>query len=238
MAAKLAQPYGINVGATQVDVGEPIPQMNFIHGETGYEIIERVCRYRALLAYELPDGSLFLTRVGDTQAASGFTQGQNVQAASIEYSADQRFSEYQCFMQSMDVLSDPGEGGNLLAIVTDASVLRNRKMVIIAPGGEGGYNVCIQTATWEMNRRQGRSMMLNLTTDSWRDSAGVLWTPNTLVPLSLPALKLERAMWLISSVSYKLDENGTTADLTIMPPGAFQPQPILLQPQYAEVHRG
>ena len=79
--------------------------------------------------------------------------------------------------------------------------------------------------------------MLNLTTDSWRDSAGALWTPNTLVPLSLPALRLERAMWLISSVSYKLDENGTTADLTIMPPGAFQPQPIALQPQFAEVHR-
>ena len=76
MAAKLAQPYGINVGATQVDVGEPDSQPGFIHGETGYEIIERVCRYRALLAYELPDGSFFLTRVGDTQAASGFTQGR------------------------------------------------------------------------------------------------------------------------------------------------------------------
>ena len=54
---------------------------------------------------------------------------------------------------------------------------------------------------------------------------------------SLPALKLERAMWLISFVSYKLDENGTTADLTIMPPVASSLS-LFPQLQYAEVHRG
>jgi prophage tail gpP-like protein len=244
IAKKLAAPYGIQVNATQVDVGPPIPQTNLIRGETGWEIIERICRFRGLLAYEMPDGSLFLTQTGTVSAASGFIQGQNVQQANIAYSGDQRFSIYKAFLQSMQLLSDaapPGviEGGDLLGIATDPGVPRHRQMDIIAQGGGlEGLDVCVRTATWEMNRRVGRGNALSLTTDSWRDSAGTLWTPNTLVPLSLPSLKLPQATWLIGSVTYKLDENGTTADLVIMPPGAFLPQPIVYLPEpIAEAHR-
>jgi prophage tail gpP-like protein len=63
----------------------------------------------------------------------------------------------------------------------------------------------------------------------------MLWTPNTLVPLWLPTLKLPDAVWLISEVTYHRDENGTTADLIIMMPEAFLPQPILLNPTFTEL---
>ena len=238
IAQKLALPYGITVSATQVDVGPAIPMMILNQGETPYELIERVCRFRGLLAYELPDGGLFLTQTGTVSAASGFTEGQNVQAASIQYSMDQRFSEYLALRMAVDNLGDTGNtdaGGNILAPpVVDAGVPRHRRMVIIAQSG--GMDVCVRTAIWEMNRRAGRSNALTLTTDSWRDADGVLWTPNTLVLLVLPHLKLQQATWLIGSVTYNLDENGTTAELTIMPPGAFLPQPILLLPDYSDVH--
>ncbi len=38
-----------------------------------------------------------------------------------------------------------------------------------------------------------------------------------------------------ATVTYHLDGNGTTADLVIMPPAAFQPEPVLLMPGLADL---
>ena len=76
----------------------------------------------------------------------------------------------------------------------------------------------------------GRSMQVHLSTDSWRDSEGTLYEPNTLVDIDLPGLKLKPKTWLIADVTYMKDEQGTRADLVIMPPQAFYQEPITLYP--------
>jgi len=236
IAQKLAAVYGIKVSSAVANL-PVIPQFNFMIGETGWEIIERVARYSQVLAYDLPDGSLYLSQVGTTEAASGFIEGQNVQRADVEFSMDQRYSVYEAFIQSMSQLGDLGNGGNLLAIVEDPNCTRNRARTIISEGGGLGNDVAIKRATWEMNRRAGRSRVVSLTTDSWRDAAGTLWTPNTLAPVSLPSWKLpsDPAFWLISEVTYRLDERGTSTDIVLMQPQAFSPEPILLQPSAPDV---
>ena len=87
---------------------------------------------------------------------------------------------------------------------------------------------------WERARRYGRSMALHLKTDGWRDSAGALYEPNTLVPLMIPSMKIIDQEWLIGEVTYVRDEQGTSCDLGIMPPQAFQPLPNFL-PSLADV---
>lgn len=238
IAQKLAQPYGITVSAPG-SKGVRVEQFNLMIGETAFEIIERVGRYSALLAYDQPDGNLVLAQAASVTAASGFTEGENVQFASMTFSSDQRFSDYQCFMQSMDVLGDVGEGGNLLATAKDPGVARHRVRMIVSEAPSGGRDFAQQRATWEANRRIGRSAQLNVITDGWRDGAGVLWTPNTLVPLSLPILKCgsedEKAMWLITEVAYRRDNGGTTCALTIMRPEAFLPIPIVQMRVHADI---
>lgn len=234
IAQKLAGVYNI-VATCDGSPMKPIPQFNLLLGESAFEIIERICRYSALLAYDLPNGNLFLGRVSKQQAASGFTEGENVQAAAIDYSMDERFSEYMALLMNVQALGDLGNAGNLLATVTDPNVPRHRRKIIIAEAGGGGSDVAKQRAAWECARRSGRSHRLTLTTDSWRDAAGTLWTPNTLVPLKLPTLKLPKATWLIGEVTYHRDENGTTCELVIMPPDAFKPEPVLLQPMALDV---
>jgi prophage tail gpP-like protein len=238
IATKLAQPYGIKVAAAG-DTGVAIPQFNLIIGETAFEIIERVCRFRGLLAYDLPDGSLFLTQVGTQAMASGFTEGQNIEEAEATYRSDELFSDYEAFLQSMDVLNDLGSGGNLLAHVTDPNMARHRLKTIIAEAGGGGLDVAKQRVAWECARRFGRSRSVKLTCDSWRDSAGTLWTPNMLAPVTAPHLKLAGEQWIIGEVDFiRNDVRGTIAELLLMPPNAFLPEPILLQPVFADVPPG
>jgi prophage tail gpP-like protein len=238
IAQKLAAPYGITVSAPG-SKGVQVQQFNLMIGETAWEIIERVCRYGALLAYDQPDGNLLLAQAGSVVAASGFTEGQNVQFAAMTFSADQRFSDYQCFQQSMDVLGDIGEGGNLLATAKDPGVRRHRLRMIISESPGGGQDFAQRRVTWEANRRIGRAAQINLVTDSWRDAAGALWAPNTLVPLALPSLKCgsedEKVVWLITEVSYRRDSAGTSCALTIMRPEAFLPLPIIQLPTFADV---
>lgn len=237
IAQKLASPYGISVSSIGPQ-GPRIPQFNLILGETAYEIIERVCRYSALLAYDQPDGNLLLAQAGTEQAASGIDEGVNVQRASLAYSMDERYSEYYVYLQSMDTLNDLGDGGNLAAHVNDDTVPRHRRLDIISEQGGGGLAVAIKRANWERSRRYGRSQALRVEVDSWRDAAGTLWTPNTLIPVELPHMKATGKVWAIGEVTYHLDEQGTWAELVIMPKEAFLPEPVLLLPFYLDVPPG
>lgn len=234
IAQKLAQPYGIAV-SSKVQNLPPIVQFNLMLGESAYEVIERISRFSQLLAYDMPDGNLILAQVGTAVAASGLVEGQNVQEASVQYSADQRYSDYKAFIQSVDTFTDLGDAGNQLIDVPDPNCARHREMIIIAEGGGGGNEVAKRQAAWESARRAGRSKVARVVVDSWRDSADKLWQPNTLVPVRLPSLKLDETL-CIGEVTYsRSDDRGTLAELTLMPPAAYSPEPILLQPQFGDI---
>ena len=240
IAEKLAGKYGITVKSDITETPlQPIKVINLFHTETPWEIIERVCRYRSFLAYEVADGTLFLTRVGSKEMASGFKEGQNIQMATVQYADDRKYSEYHAYRLAVDPYRDIATDGNTITVCKDESVKRYRKLSILAEGGDAGDLVIKQRAEWEKNRRVGRSMQLKLVTDSWRDSSGKLWEPNTLVPLDIPTLKLPPPVkWLIGEVTYRLDENGTTAELVMMHPSAYSPSPILLEPAWRDIPLG
>lgn len=232
--AKNAQP-PIVVSAGVSNLGPAIPQLNLSLGETSWQIIDRLCRFAQLIAYEQPDGSLILTQAGTTQAASGFVQGQNILEGNVTFAQDQCFSEYDAFLMSVDTLSDVGEGGNQIGSAKDPNVKRNRKRFIIAETPSGGQNVAQARAVWESVRRAGQGLRIEVTADSWRDSAGKLWLPNTLAPVDMPAWKVPSAAYCIGEVSYLRGAHGTTAKVVLMPKGAFLPEPILLQPAMQDV---
>lgn len=226
VARRLAKPYGIGVDALD-DVGGTIDKIQLMRGETPFEIIERVCRFRQLLVYDEPEGNLLLARIATRRAGSGFREGWNVESATADYSQHDRFSEYRVFFQSVDSLQDLGQGGDLEGKATDPGVRRRRVRIIVAEiGGStlSGGVVADARAKWEAARRYGRSYSVRLTTDAWRDKLGALYEPNTMVDLDLPSLKINGKTWAISEVTYRKDESGTHCDLTCMPREAFEQQ--------------
>jgi len=233
-AQEIAKPFGITATRIGEEAGGPIPTVTINIGETPFELVDRIGAYRQLLAYEGSDGNLILAQGSAAKAGSGFGLGANIEAATATFSADQRYSDYFVTWTSTDDLfqvreDTGGVDGNQHAHITDSTVTRFRPRGIVSTQVDRGVDTGSRRATWEMNRRNGRSQSVSLTCDNWRDSAGALWQPNTLAPVNAPILKLSGKTWLIAEVTYRRDENGTHADLVLMPPEAFALAPSSLQ---------
>lgn len=240
IAEKLAKPYGIKVKQLTPEKVVPgfdgtdltstiIPQFNLDFGATPYDVVEEKSRYMSLLVYDSVDGNMVLSQAGSGKMASGFKEGVNVQTATMSFAMDQRFSDYTVIRMNLDTFRDFGDGGNPVTTSKDPGVTRYRLKYIIAESGLRGTELAELRGFWEAARRYGRSQVLTVKCDSWRDAAGTLWEPNTLAPVDMPGMKLHGKMWLISEVTYFRDNLGTSADLVLMPPSAFTVQPDFLR---------
>lgn len=237
IAEALAKPYGIAV-VQPADPGPVIPQLLINGGETAFEIIEPIARYAAVLAYEDENGALVLAAVGKKAAASGFKEGVNVLAAQASSSLLQRYSDYACSLVPLDWLQDHTGPGPVKFTAKDPNVPRFRNLFFLLDTTQGAPDLAQKRVYWEASRRAGRGRQVKVTADSWRDSAGALWAPNTLAPVSLPGLKLEDVTWTISEVAYIKTAQGTLSDVKLMDPSAFAPDPINLFGDYQDVKRG
>jgi prophage tail gpP-like protein len=227
IARRLAAPYNVTINTSAEGPFPAIPQFNINLGETVWEIVDRVTRYSELLAYDMPDGSVMLAKVGTDAMASGFTLGDNIEAADIMFSMDQRYSEYEGHLISTMALgtdagvNSPGVG----EIVRDDDVPRFRKLYVISEQFVLGQPLAGKRAIWEKNRRWGQSFAFSVTCDAWRDAAGKLWAPNMLAPIDAPQLKVSNKSWLIGTVTYLRDEHGQHCHLGLWPPEAFTVEP-------------
>ncbi len=229
IAQALVTPYGITA-LGKGDAGPSIPQFNLTLTDTPYSIIEEVCRFAALLCFEDAQGQLVLGPVGTDSAGGGLVEGENIQAATVVRSADDRFSEYDAFLLSMQMLNELGPM-QPIGKAEDPGVKRHRLKAIIAEAASGDPDLVLKRARWEASRRAGRGQTAMIVADSWRDAGGALWAPNTRVSISLPSHKLDKVEWVVAEVVYDLNQrDGTTANLTLMPAEAFMPEPILLAP--------
>lgn len=241
VAKKLAKPYNIEVN-TDIAQTAPIPQFNISYTDTPWDTIERICRYSAFLAYELADGSLFITQVGQNKHSSNLVEGQNIQDATATFDASQLFSEYRGYLVAIETWGDLGKGGLIQTSVDNPVPVRHRVKSIIAEsvGGTVSADIVKARVSWELNRRNARSRSATVVVDSWRDSAGALWQPNYLIDLVSPNLKINTVSdgepWVIGEVTYSRQEgSGTLATLSVMPASAYKPQPQRLQPDYPDI---
>lgn len=233
IARTLAKPFGIDVICNNPGAAFPVVRMT--PGESPFAIISRLCMIRGLLCYEDENGDLNLTGVGSDGAAGGIQQGVNVEHASLAMAIDQRFSAYTVMQQGAAFLSD-AVGDQSLAVYTveDTQVPRFRPKYISVENGDANEQVAIRRAQWEANRRLGRGYALNVGIDSWRDLDGDLWYPNTIAQLDIPTLKISKQSWLIGDIVYTYGMQGKHCEMTIMPPGAFDVEPVLYLPVPAD----
>ncbi len=232
IANQLTEPYGIKV-VDKAQADDVIPSFIINLGETSFDIITRVAHTMATLVYDDSNGNLVLAKVGQEGShSSGFVEGEGLYSCAVNFSMDQRFSQYITIFQGVNL--NENLGFNLIeGKASDTDVPRNRKKFIISPvpanNGMSAETWGNNVAQWAKNRAWGRGQAVELVCDTWRDTDGRLWCPNAYAVVHSPTVHIIKQKWIIGQVKYSLHgDSGTTCSLLLMPPEAFSIQPSTL----------
>lgn len=225
VVTELAKPFGIPV-RVEAATGDAFPKFRVEEGETAFEAIDRACRMRSLLAISDSLGSLVITKPGVARASVRLEEGVNLLSGSAGYSQNERFSRYIVKAQQpgSDDLSIE-QTTHVVAEASDAGVTRYRPMQILAEDS-ADHKSALARARFEANVRAARSQSVNVRVQGWRQTeGGPLWSPNRLVAIKSDTLKINQDM-LISQVINTKDGGGTISELTLLPPAAFDVEPV------------
>lgn len=226
IARALAKPFDIDV-EVEADVGASFPDVQIQPGETCFEVIERLCRLRAVLASDDEWGRLVLTQSGKAgaQRAEPLVQGQNITGGSAGLDHSGRYSEYHVRGQQAGSENLFGtQASEPAAQVTDATVTRYRPHLVIAEaqGDSGAFN---KRARWERAIAVAKSALSDIEVNRWLQKDGTPWQTGALAEIDAPWLRLDQNME-IETVVFRKDNNGEYAQLGLVIPGALTPQPV------------
>ncbi len=224
LANILGKPFGITAVA-ETDIGVPLDLVKLQQGETALEALNRHARMRKVLVMPDGKGGILLTRTGSKRAAVDLVQGVNILSASGTLDWSERYSEYIVKGQAGYSAETDGEvEAHATGSATDVAVTRYRPLLVVA---DTDTNVATakERASWEANTRLGKSAQASIEIQGWRQTpGGALWEPNMLVHVISPWLGIEGEM-LIRQVTFSKGRAGTRAQLDLVSPQAFDPEP-------------
>lgn len=224
IATELAKPFGIDVVA-KADTGAKVKRFALQQGETAYAAIERLARYRGLLAVSNAAGQVELIRPGSGASVARIAQGENIVGGAAYHDARDRFSDYLVKGQSS---GDDTVNGKAAAAIKgeakDPGISRYRPLLVI--GEEQATAATLRArAEWEASTRAAKAQRATFTVPGWRTPGGALWRPDQLVDVTAPFFLIEGTL-LITEATLIKDERGTVTDLTVTPPEAWSLLPV------------
>lgn len=218
VAADICAPFGIKV-IKQADVGAAFPSFNIQEGERAFEALDRMARMRAVLLVSDGLGNLIITRAGQQRISTDLVEGVNIKRAKGKFDWRERFSHYVVKGQHRAVDGEPADAARGPSGTSDDAVIDRYRPLVVLAEDQGHIASLQQRAEWEKNVRVGRGNRATITVQGWKHTDG-LWKPNSLVRLRSPMLYADLDL-LIAQVTYKLDSGGTTTDLELCRPEAF-----------------
>jgi prophage tail gpP-like protein len=225
LAKILCDPFGIPVSA-DVDTGVPLRIFKIELGETVFAAIDRLARLRQVLATSDGKGGLHFTRAATGVAHSAIKLGQNIKRGQGRFSWRERFSDYTVVAQTAgsDFIT-PETSAGMRGDAKDPGVTRYRPKLVLDDLFDANDGLFQKRAQWEAAIRAGRSHRIIETVTGWRDAQGALWQPNDTVAVT-DAFLASFGSYLISGVRLTLDQEGELAELTLVSPDAFLPEPM------------
>ena len=225
LAVELARPFGITVALSAgVNPGGASPSYKIEPGGSAFDALSRALKQRELLC--LPDGrgGLVLTKIGQKKASTALVQGVNILSATATFDLSERYSDY--IVQGQRQGSDAAWGAacSVRGQVRDRGVVRYRPYLLRAEQqGDAAY--MRKRAVWEKSLREAKSTAVNITVQGWRQDDGALWPLGALVDCELPWLGIGQELCIARLVLTKNAQGGTTTQLELKDPDAFQPEP-------------
>lgn len=217
---EILKPYKISVSYL-ADTGVAFKRIAIQPGETAFEFIERLCRYRSLLPISDGLGGLLITKPGTEKSKGKLVYGQNILEGNISLDNTNRFSlivvkgqeEGSADNSASDVAGAEGRA-------TDSLVTRYRPKVITGENPDSSLSLT-ERAKWESSKDRARSVSASYKVQGWTtDGQDDLWKINTIVPVVDAVRGLSRDM-LIKDISLNRSISGTTTSLELVLPEAF-----------------
>jgi prophage tail gpP-like protein len=150
------------------------------------------------------------------------------EALACEYSIDVQgmYSEYDMFIPNYaENYGNSVNESKLLAHSSNESVARFRPYTISSEGYANAGSAQ-KRVDWENSVRAAKGEKLKLTLPTWISKGGKLWEVNVPIKALFPALGID-GKFLISDVTFKLDQSGHQTVLECVPANAFKADPTL-----------
>ena len=220
----ITAPYNVPV-QVETDIGAPLKTFSIEQSSTVFQTIQKLCNLRQVLCISDGKGGIKITRSGNSNAKTSLVEGINILAGRSEYDYSERFQIYQVKGQKQALsLDSPESSSQAFGEFKDTEIKRYRTMLTIADG-QVDSKICEQIAKWEGRVRTGKSAKLNVTVAGFADSKNELWDINTLVQIRSPLLYVDGTL-LISSINFRLDDNGEITDLALTSKESFETMDI------------
>jgi prophage tail gpP-like protein len=219
IASQIAAPFGITITA-RASTKPAIRRFALQQGESVFAAIDRLCRYRGLLAVSTADGMIELVTPMQGTASMRIEEGENALALSITHDVSERFSEYLLKGQSSgdDMLSGKAAAGPS-GKASDPGVKRYRPLLLIGEEQSDADGLA-RRAKWEATTRAARAQEASVTVQGWRMANGALWNRNVIAQLVAPSLYVDAPM-LVTSATLERSDRGTVTSLLMSPPEAY-----------------
>lgn len=228
IAAELLEPFGIAI-ALSGETGAPFTKFALQQGETVFAAIERMCRYRGLVAWSAGDGVLRIGNPDSGQSIGRLEEGDNVIFANCSRAVSDRFSDY--IVKGQAAGSDDRNGAAVAQVRGDArdpAITRYRPLLIIGEEQSDRASL-LKRAQWEAAVRSGRSQSAQITVPGWLMESGKPFVHGMRADCDVPSARIAGSL-LIERLSFSRDaEGGTVTTFDLVPPEAWtqlaEPEP-------------
>ena len=205
-------------------------------GDNAFQFVEGYAQKRQVLLTSNAEGNVVITNSKATPSG-GVLQNElksttnNILESSWSYMTGNLFNKYIQKGQLDPVALNIGGATSAEGVVsqqgetTDSAIREGRQLVMIA--AKGFSKEQLQTrAEWSKKIRQARSVSYSCTVQGFKNSAGNLWTTNTLVSIFDVFADIDRDL-LLNSIQFMYStQTGSTTLLGFVEAGAYELQPL------------
>ncbi|MAI62405.1 MAG: hypothetical protein CBB87_08010 [Micavibrio sp. TMED27] len=226
----ILKPFNMRVKTNEIDIGEPLSEINISPGETVAEVMARLCKYRRIKPFTDGIDSVLLSKIGAERSLGSIILGENVMTRSGQISHAGRYSKVTVKGGNNGSSGDAGFGNasaedlaELEGVAYDPDIKRHRPLIIVSEADATKEELQAR-AEWEVRHRRFNGTDLTYTVPGWEASEGQFWKINSLVRVEDPELNINRDM-LIKAVDLNRDSDGTTSSIMVAPAESYDLPP-------------
>lgn len=225
IAEAMCRPFGIRVSVAPGLALNRIEKVVHQLGAPPWETLEREARTEGVLFVADGRGGLMLSRPGLGPKVGTILEGAQPLALRAHFSHEGRHSVYEARAEEpAQALPIEGAQRSYTAAQRRDPAIPGYQPTLILAEGRRTIRQLQARADWEMNVRVARGTRISLTAQGWTSPAGSLWAPGDRLHLRAASINIDDEL-LVEGVRLSLSDGGTTAELTLIPPDAYLPEP-------------